>query len=164
MRDIGRVVAVTPNRNDAEETVADLRFHGVHADVRSAGAGSYGVEDETFREQVRAAAAGLVLGMFAGAGLALLVVFTVPAVGDWGALYKVVLVAGLGLLGTVPAMMWRMGRRDRGDDDPATIREVTAADWLVVVHEPHDAPLARHVVARHDLLLLDDEEPRPSHA
>jgi hypothetical protein len=59
----------------------------------------------------------------------------------------------------MPAIMWRMGRSDGYDDDPASTRDLDPDDWLVVVRDPHDAARAHHVVERHRLVFLADEEP-----
>ncbi|HSK25085.1 MAG TPA: hypothetical protein VK906_18005 [Egicoccus sp.] len=160
MRDIGRVVALAPDRDVADETRADLAVHGIPAEVVHAREGSYDLEDETLREHVLAGATGILIGLLAGLALGLVVVFSLPDVRAWDTTVRLLVVAGMGLLGTMPAMMWQMGRRDHDDDDPATTREVTATDWLVIVHEAHDAPRARRVAQRHGLVLLDDEEPR----
>lgn len=160
MRDIGRVVALAPDRTSADETRSDLAIHGIPAEVIHARDGSYDLEDEALREQILAGASGILIGLLAGLALGLVVVFALPGVRAWDTTVRVLVVAGLGLLGTMPAMMWQMGRRDHGDDDPATTRELSATDWLVVVHEAHEAPRARRVAQRHGLILLDDEEPR----
>jgi hypothetical protein len=159
VRDIGRVVALAPNATEAESTRADLAFRGIRAEVLHAGAGSYALEDETLREHVDATQRGILLGLLAGALVGLAVVLTVPAVRAWDPVLQFLLIAGLALQGTMPAIMWRLGRSDRYDDDPATVRDLDPDDWLVVVHDPHDAVRAHHVLERHPLVFLDDEEP-----
>ncbi|TVR29322.1 MAG: hypothetical protein EA388_15665 [Nitriliruptor sp.] len=159
MRDIGRVVALAPNRTEAESTRADLAFRSIRAEVLHAGAGSYVLEDETLREDVDATQRGILLGLLAGALVGLAVVLLVPAVRGWDPVFQLLLVAGFALQGTMPAIMWRLGRGDRYDDDPVTVRDLDPDDWLVVVHDPHDAVRAHHVVERHSLVFLEDEEP-----
>jgi hypothetical protein len=159
MRDIGRVVALAPNGSEAEATRADLAFRGIRAEVLHAGAGSYALEDETLRERVYATQRGILVGLLGGAMVGLAVILLVPAVRAWDPVFQLLLVAGLALQGTMPAIMWRLGRSDRYDDDPATVRELDPDDWLVVVHDPHDAVRAHHVLEQHPLVFLDDEDP-----
>jgi hypothetical protein len=159
MRDIGRVVALAPNEAEAELTRAKLAFRGIQAEVVHAGAGSYVLEDETLREHVDATVRGILVGLLAGGLVGLAVVIFVPAVREWDPLYQLLLIAGIALQGTMPVIMWRLGGSDRYDDDPASTRDLDPNDWLVVVRDPHDAFRAHHVVERHPLVFLDDEEP-----
>ncbi|MFP4635741.1 MAG: hypothetical protein ACLFRD_07770 [Nitriliruptoraceae bacterium] len=159
MRDIGRVVALAPDEAQAEQTRADLAFRDIQAEVFHAGAGTYVVEDDTLREHVHATERGVLMGLLVGGLFGLGVVLLVPAVRAWDTVFQILLIAGIALQGTMPAIMWRLGRTDRYDDDPASTRELDPDDWLVVVRDPHDAARARHIVDRHGLVLLDDEEP-----
>jgi hypothetical protein len=159
MRDIGRVVALAPSEAEAELTRADLAFRGIRAEVLHAGAGTYVLEDETLREHVDASERGILIGLLAGGLVGLAVVLLVPAVRTWDPVFQLLLIAGIALQGTMPAIMWRLGRSDRYDDDPVSTRDLDPDDWLVVVRNPHDAVRAHHVVQRHRLMFLDDEEP-----
>lgn len=159
MRDIGRVVALAPNGTEAESARADLAFRGIRAELLHAGAGSYALEDETLREHVDATQRGILVGLLAGALVGLVAVLLVPAVRAWDPVFQLLLVAGIALQGTMPAIMWRLGCSDRYDDDPVTVRDLVPDDWLVVVRDPHDALRAHHVLDRHPLVFLDDEEP-----
>jgi hypothetical protein len=163
MRDIGRVVALAPNHEEAELTRADLAVRGIEAEVLVADAGTYVLEDETLREHVDATRRGIMIGLLTGALVGLAVVLLVPAVRAWDAVFQLLLVAGIALQGTMPVIMWRLGRSDRYDDDPAATLDLNPNDWVVVVRNPHDAALAHHVIERHRLVVLDDEAPlRPS--
>jgi hypothetical protein len=95
----------------------------------------------------------------AGALVGLAVVLLVSVVRAWDPVLQLLLVAGISLQGTMPATMWRLGRSDRYDDDPVAVRDLDPDDWLVVVRDPHDAVRAHHVLERHPLVFLDDEEP-----
>lgn len=159
MRDVGRVVALAPDAAEAEQTRADLAVRGIPAEVQHAEAGTYVLEDETLREDLDETGRGIVLGLLAGVLVGLAVVLLVPAVRGWDTAYQLLLVAGIALQGTMPAIMWRLGRGEHLDDDPAVTRDVAPDDWLVVVRSPHDALRARHVAERHRLVILDDEEP-----
>lgn len=159
MRDIGRVVALAPDEAEAELTRADLAFRGIQAEVLHAGAGTYVLEDETLREHVDATERGLLIGLLAGGLVGLGVVLLVPAVRAWDTVFQLLLIVGIALQGTMPAIMWRLGRADRFDDDPASTRALDPDDWLVVVRDPHEAVRARHIVERHRLVLLDDDAP-----
>lgn len=159
MRDIGRVVALAPNGTEVESARADLAFRGIRAEVLHAGAGSYALEDETLREHVNATQRGILVGLLAGALVGLVVILLVPAVRAWDPVFQLLMVGGIALQGTMPAIMWRLGRSDRYNDDPATVRDLVPDDWLVVVRDPHDAVRAHHVLEQHPLVFLDDEEP-----
>lgn len=159
MRDIGRVVAVAPNEEVAESTREDLAFRGIRSQLHHAKSGSYPVEDETLRDDISATRRGMLVGLLVGALVGLAVVLLVPAVRDWDPVFQVLVVAGIALQGTMPAIMWRLGRSDRYDDDPAAVRALSPDDWLVVVRDPHEAVRAHHVIERHTLVFLDDEEP-----
>jgi hypothetical protein len=159
MRDIGRVVALAPNGPEAEATRAELAVRGIRAEVHHARAGSYVVADETLREHFAATRRGILLGLFAGILVGLAVVLLVPDVRAWDPVFQLLLVAGIALQGTMPAIMWRLGRSDHYDDDPALVRDLDLDDWLVVVHDPHEALRAHHVLEQHPLVFLDDEEP-----
>lgn len=161
MRDIGRVVALAPDEAEAERTRAHLAFRGIQAEVRHAGDGTYELEDETFREHLYASRRGILVGVLVGGLVGLAVVLLVPAVREWDATFRLLLIAGLALQGTMPAIMWRMGRSDPYDDDPASTRALGTDDWLVVVHDDHDASRAHHIIERHRLVFLDDDVPLP---
>jgi hypothetical protein len=159
MRDIGRVVALAPNAAEAESAREDLAVRGIRAEVLHAGVGSYPLEDESLREHVAATRRGILLGLLAGALVGLAVVLLVPAARAWDPVFQFLLVVGIALQGTMPAIMWRLGRSDRYDDDPALVREAGADDLLVLVHDPHDAVRAHHILERHPLVFLDDGAP-----
>lgn len=159
MRDVGRVVALAPSEAEAESTRADLAFRGIRAEVVHAGAGTYVLDDGTLREHVNATERGLLIGLLTGGLVGLSVVLLVPAVRDWDPVFQLLLIAGIALQGTMPAIMWRLGRSERYDDDPTSTRDLDPDDWLVVVRNPHDAAPARQVIERHHLAVLDDEEP-----
>lgn len=159
MRDIGRVVALAPDEAEAELTRADLASRGIQAEMFHAGAGTYALEDETLREHVDAAERGILIGLLAGGLVGLGVVLLVPAMRAWDTVFQVLLIAGIALQGTMPVIMWRLGRSDRYNDDPASTRDLDPNDWLVVVRDPHEAVRAHHVVERHRLVFLDNEEP-----
>ncbi|GEM_PF-6698933 len=159
MGDTGRVVALAPDEAEAERTRAELAVRGIHAEVLHAGAGTYRLEDDTLREHVVASERGALIGLFAGGLIGVAVVLLVPAVREWDVVFQLLLIAGIALQGTMPAIMWRMGRSDRYDDDPASTRDLDPDDWIVVVHDPHDALPARHVMEGRQLVFLDDEAP-----
>ncbi|MFP4635975.1 MAG: hypothetical protein ACLFRD_08940 [Nitriliruptoraceae bacterium] len=73
-------------------------------------------------------------------------VLLVPAVRGWVPVFQLLLIAGIALQGTMPAITWRLGRSDRYDDDPASMLDLNPGDWLVVVRDPHDAVRAHHSV------------------
>jgi len=159
MGDAGRVVALAPDEAEAERTREELAFRGIRAEVLHAGAGTYELEDDTLREHVVASERGALVGFLAGGLVGVAVVLLVPAVREWDAVFQLLLIAGIALQGTMPAIMWRMGRSDRYDDDPALTRDLDPDDWLVVVHDPHEALRARHVMESQQLVFLHDEEP-----
>ena len=161
MGDVGRVVALAPDEAEAERTRAELAFRGIHAEVLHADAETYQLEDGTLREHVVASERGDLIGLLAGGLLGVAVVLAVPAVRAWWPVFQLLLIAGIALQGTMPAIMWRMGRSDRYDDDPASTRDLDPDDWLVVVHDPHNAARAHHLLERQRLVFLDEDPRQP---
>jgi hypothetical protein len=160
MHEAGRVVAVVPAGDTGAAIIADLAFVGIRAELVEPLPGDYQVEDESLREHVAGVEQGLFLGLGLGALVGLVVVLAVGATRDLSWVTQLLLVAGIALQGTIPAAMWRMGRTDRYDDDPDTTRHLGAQDRLVILHAPHDEGRARHVLERHDVVFLTDEQPR----
>ena len=159
MGDVGRVVAVVPDEEEAERTRADLSFHGIGAEVHRPDPGTYMVEDGSLRQHAEAARIGILVGFLLGGLVGLVVVLAVPAVREWPLVFRLLLIGGLALQGTMPAIMWRMGQVDRYDDDPEAAVDLAADDWLVIVRDPHDASRAHRIVENHQATFLTDEEP-----
>jgi hypothetical protein len=159
MRTVGHVVALVPDEVAAESVTADLSHHGIRAEILPPEPGVYPVEDQSFRDHLRGAGQGLLIGAVLGAIFGLFIVLMVPAARDLGLVAKVLLIGGIAIQGTMPAMMWRMGRADHYDDDPAEVRVPESPERLVVVDdEPHE-PLAHRVIEHHSGVFLDADRP-----
>jgi hypothetical protein len=159
MREPGRVVAVLPGVEDLGPVRDALTCCGVHAEVRTPTPGRYLLEDETLHEEVGAGRRGLVVGFLVAAVVGVVVVTAIPAVRELSPLVRLLLVVGIGLQGTLPAILWRMGRVTRLDDDPVAFRELDADDHLVVVEAIHEEPRVRHALERHGAVFLAADEP-----
>lgn len=59
----------------------------------------------------------------------------------------------------MPAVMWRMGRVEHFDDDPALRRRLDRLDQIVVTRGVHKEPRAHHVMERHGVVFLDGDRP-----
>lgn len=159
MHRVGHIVALAPPRDEMDAVQAALAVAGVHAEVIEPQPGVYGLADESFHEHVRAGRQGLRIGALLGALLGLAIITLVPVVRDLPAIARLLLLAGIALQGSVPGMMWRMGRVDHYDDYPDRAQQVTAADRLVIIDDEHDEPRARHVLERHHVTMLRDDVP-----
>ena len=160
MRTVGHVVAVAPTRDEVEPIRDDLRAIGVEPLIRAARPGSYPVEDTSMHEHVTSARRGMLLGMLVGAALGAVLVFAIPELRDLGAAVKLLIVAGIALQGSMPAVMWRMGRAEHYDDDPAVTRDVAAGDQLVIVEAEHEEARVRRILERHHATFVTEDRPR----
>lgn len=159
MTTVGHVVALSPERDELDPIRSDLVRAGIHADVRPAQPGAYAREDTSLPEHLWGARRGLALGLVVGAAVGLVLVLVVPGLRELPLVGKVLLMGGIGLQGTIPAMMWLMGRVDHYDDDPAEDQLVTEGDPLLVVDDEHDEYRARHLLARHHAVFLAEDAP-----
>jgi hypothetical protein len=159
MREPGHVVAVLPSAAALGPVHDALACCGVHRDVRAPTPGRYLLEDETFHEEVGAGRCGLVVGFLVAVVVGVDVVTAVPMIREFSPLVRLLLVAGIALQGTLPAILWRMGRVTRLDDDPVAFRELDADDRLVIVEALHEEPRVRHALERHGAVFLAADEP-----
>lgn len=155
MRDITRVVALAHDGTQIERAREDLSLRGIRAHLRHPADGTYVLADETLRADVDAGERGILLGLLIGAAVGLAVVLAVPAVRAWDLTWQLLLIAGVAVQGTIPAIMWRVGRSDR-DDPPVVTRHLDSSDWVLVVDDPEDTARAHRVVREHGLAVLDD--------
>jgi hypothetical protein len=159
MREPGHVVALLPSAAALGPVHDALACCGVHGDVRAPTPGRYLLEDETLHEELGAGRRGLVVGFAVAAIVGIVVVTAVPTVRDLSPLVRLVLVLGIALQGTLPAILWRMGRVTRLDDDPVAFRDLDADDRLVIVEALHEEPRVRHALERHGAVFLAADEP-----
>lgn len=159
MHRVGHVVAVAPHRGEMDAPLAGLAIAGVHSEVVEPEPGVYELEDESFPRRVRGGRQGLPIGLLLGALVGLTVVVLVPAARGLPGAARLLLAGGIALQGTMPAVMWRIGRLDHYHDDPELTREVTADDRLVIVDDEHNEARARRVLERHHAAFLIDEHP-----
>lgn len=159
MQPAGHIVAHVPDAERTETAVADLAVHGVHAEVVHAEPGTYRVQDESLHEHIQSGERGLATGLGIGAVVGLVIVLVVGSLTDLGWLPRLILVAGIAVQGTVPAIMWRMGRIEHFDDDPERTLTLSAEDQLLVVDVPSEARRARQVLDDHEAVHLTDRHP-----
>jgi hypothetical protein len=145
----GRVVALVHDHEEAVAAREDLARGGIAADVVHPEPGTYVIQDESFGQHVRAARRGGVIGLALGALVGLVLALAVPAVRELGWTVQLVLVYGVALQATMPAVMWGMGRVAHYDDDPLESFEVQPSDDVVLVHAARFEPRSRRVIERH---------------
>lgn len=155
----GEIVALVPDAAEAEATRTDLSVHGIHAEVVAPQPGTYEDQDESFHEEVHGGGRGLVRGAVIGGVVGLVVALAVPVIRDLGPIAIVLMTLGFAYGGTLPGIVWGVGRADHYDDDPAVTRDLEAEDHLVIVHEVHDRERAHAIMERHDVTFLTDDHP-----
>ncbi len=163
MDEAGRVVAVVHDHGDAVAMQEELTRAGIVAEVVHPRPGRYLLEDESFREHLRAGLGGLAVGMALGALVGLALALGIPALRDLGPTAQLVLVYGVALQVTMPIVMWRIGRVDHDDDDAVQTCEVQAGDELVVAHDAHREQRSRRIISGRAGEFLQDVAPvRPA--
>lgn len=155
----GHVIALPPSRDELGPIHDGLAARGIRSGVRAAQPGAYVVEDTSLHEDVRGLRDGLMLGLVLGALLGLVLVLAVPGLRDLPRVGQIIFIGGLALQGTMPTMMWTLGRVEHYDDDPVTLRQVESGDRLVTVDVEHAEGRARRVLKRHGATFLDEDHP-----
>lgn len=156
---LGHVIAVPPTPEELEPIRRELDHVGIRSEVRDPEPGPYLVEDTSWRDDVKASRHGLLLGFALGALVGLVLVLTVPFLRDLPLVGQVLLIGGIGLQGSLPVMMWAMGRVESYDEDAETMQEVGSDDQLVVVDSDPDEGRARRVLEHHHAVFLDEDHP-----
>lgn len=155
----GHVIALPRTHDELAEIRGDLAAHGIRSTIRDADPGTYLVEDTALHEDIHGLRNGLLLGLVLGALLGLVLVLVVPGLRDLPTIGRVLLVGGIALQGTMPTMMWTLGRSEHYDDDPEMLRQVEPGEELILVDSAPDEGRARHVLEHHHAVFLDEDHP-----
>lgn len=156
---IGHVVALPPDHDELEPIRDGLAAVGIRSEIREPDPGAYLVEDTSFREDIHGLRNGLLLGLALGALLGLVLVLVVPGLRDLPAVGRLLLVGGIALQGTMPAMMGTMGGTEHYDNDPEALRQVEPDDRLILVDAEHDEGRARRILEHHHATFLAEDHP-----
>jgi hypothetical protein len=160
----GHVIALPRIHDEVQPIRGGLASVGIRSQVRDAEPGRYLVENTTLREEVHSLRNGLLLGLLLGVLVGLVLVLAVPGLHDLPRIGRIVLIGGIALQGTMPTMMWALGRVEHYDDDPELLRQVEPGEQLVVVDSEPDEGRARHLLEHHHVIFLDEDHPHASAA
>ena len=147
-----------------EETVLDLRRHGVHDDeirAEPAPAGRWMLRDEELHEDAVGARHGAELGLVVGTLVGLVAALAVGAIRDAGVLAWFVTSVGIGGFGAIIGGMTGLQLRDPQDDDPVRFKELAddSGLWALSVDSPRWSFRAHRILERHGAEFVEYETP-----